>query len=148
MIQRIQSIYLLLVTGLLIASMCLPVGSLIDFNGAVNVIKPLGHTMGDAFQSTWGLFCILMLAAIIAFATIFLFKNRILQIRMTIFNSLLLVGYYMAFFAFFFVLRSDETSFQFHWALCFPLIAIILNYLAIRAIGRDEAMVHAADRLR
>lgn len=104
--------------------------------------------MGDTFQSTWGLFCILMLAAIVAFATIFLFKNRILQIRMTIFNSLLLVGYYMAFFAFFFVLRSDETSFQFHWALCFPLIAIILNYLAIRAIGRDEAMVHAADRLR
>ena len=141
MIQRIQSIYLLLVTGLLIASMCLPVGSLIDFNGAVSVFKPLGLTMGDTFQSTWGLFCILMLAAIVAFATIFLFKNRILQIRMTIFNSLLLVGYYMAFFAFFFVL-------QFHWALCFPLIAIILNYLAIRAIGRDEAMVHAADRLR
>lgn len=104
--------------------------------------------IGDTFQSTWGLFCILMLAAIIALATIFLFKNRILQIRMTIFNSLLLVGYYMAFFAFFFVLRSDETFFQLHWALCFPLIAIIFNYLAIRAIGRDEAMVHAADRLR
>lgn len=148
MIQRIQSIYLLLVTGLLIASMCLPVGSLINLNGAVSVFKPLGLTMGDTFQSTWGLFCILMLASIVAFATIFLFKNRILQIRMTIFNSLLLVGYYMAFLAFFFVLRSDETSFQFHWALCFPLIAIILNYLAIRAIGRDEAMVHAADRLR
>ena len=132
MIQRIQSVYLLLVTGLLIASMCLPVGSIIDFNGAANVFKPLG----------------LMLAAIIAFATIFLFKNRILQIRMVIFNSLLLVGYYLAFLAFYFVLRSDDTSFQFHWALCFPLIAIILNYLAMRAIGRDEAMIHAADRLR
>ena len=46
------------------------------------------------------------------------------------------------------MLRSDDTSFQFHWALCFPLIAIILNYLAMRAIGRDEAMIHAADRLR
>ena len=92
MIQRIQSIYLLLVTGLLIASMCLPVGSLIDFNGAVSVFKPLGLTMGDTFQSTWGLFCILMLAAIVAFATIFLFKNRILQIRMTIFNSLLFLS--------------------------------------------------------
>ena len=65
MIQRIQSIYLLLVTGLLIASMCLPVGSLIDFNGAVSVFKPLGLTMGDTFQSTWGLVCILMLALII-----------------------------------------------------------------------------------
>ena len=148
MIQRIQSVYLLLVTGLLIASMCLPVGSIIDFNGAANVFKPLGLMIGETFQSTWGLFGILMLAAIIAFATIFLFKNRILQIRMVIFNSLLLVGYYLAFLAFYFVLRSDDTSLQFHWALCFPLIAIILNYLAMRAIGRDEAMIHAADRLR
>ena len=74
MIQRIQSIYLLLVTGLLIASMCLPVGFLIDFNGAVNVFKPLGLTMGDAFQSTWGLFCILMLAAIIAFLLSFFLR--------------------------------------------------------------------------
>ena len=138
MIQRIQSVYLLLVTGLLIASMCLPVGSIIDFNGAANVFKPLGLMIGETFQSTWGLFGILMLAAIIAFATIFLFKNRILQIRMVIFNSLLLVGYYLAFLAFYFVLRSDDTS----------LIAIILNYLAMRAIGRDEAMIHAADRLR
>lgn len=104
--------------------------------------------IGDTYQSTWGLFGILMLATIVAFATIFLFKNRILQIRMVIFNSLLLVGYYLAFFAFYFVLRSDDTYFQFHWSLCFPLIAIILNYLAMRAIGRDEAMVHAADRLR
>ena len=72
MIQRIQSVYLLLVTGLLIASMCLPVGSIIDFNGAANVFKPLGLMIGETFQSTWGLFGILMLAAIIAFATIFL----------------------------------------------------------------------------
>lgn len=148
MIQRIQSVYLLLVAGLLIASMCLPVGSIIDLNGAASVFKPLGLMIGDTYQSTWGLFGILMLAAIVAFATIFLFKNRILQIRMVIFNSLLLIGYYLAFLAFFFVLRNDETLFQLHWALCLPLIAIILNYLAMRAIGRDEAMVHAADRLR
>ena len=43
------------------------------------------------------------------------------------------------------ILRDRVTIF---WALCFPLIAIILNYLAMRAIGRDEAMIHAADRLR
>ena len=148
MIQRIQSVYLLLVTGLLVASMCLPVGALIDVNGMECVFKPLGLMIGDTYQSTWGLFGILLLAAIVAFATIFLFKNRILQIRMAIFNSLLLIGYYLAFLAFFFVLKNEETAFRFHWALSFPLIAIILNYLAIRAIGRDEAMIHAADRLR
>ena len=33
-------------------------------------------------------------------------------------------------------------------AMCLPLGSIILNILAIRAIGRDEVMVKAADRLR
>ena len=29
-----------------------------------------------------------------------------------------------------------------------PLVAIILNWLAIRAIGKDEVLVKAYDRLR
>lgn len=33
MIQRIQSVYLLIVTGLLIAAMCLPVGQFIASDG-------------------------------------------------------------------------------------------------------------------
>ena len=104
--------------------------------------------VNGAFQSTWGLFGILMLSTIVAFATIFLYKNRMLQIRMSIFNSLLLVGYYIAFFAFYFALKNDENLFRIGWAICLPLVSIILNILAIRSIGRDEVMVKAADRLR
>lgn len=149
MIQRIQSVYLLLVTALLITSMCLPVGSFIGADAAMYTFKPLGVEVSGTFYSTWGVFGILLLSSIVAFATIFLFKNRMLQIRMSIFNSILLIGYYMAFLAFMFVLKRDlNASFQISWALCFPLICIILNYLAIRAIGRDEVMVKAADRLR
>lgn len=149
MIQRIQSVYLLLVTALLIASMCLPVGGFIGVDGATYVFKPLGVVANETFYSTWGVFGILLLSAIVAFATIFLFRNRMLQIRMSIFNSILLIGYYMAFLAFMFVFKKDlNASFQVSWALCLPVICIILNYLAIRAIGRDEVMVKAADRLR
>lgn len=149
MIQRIQSVYLLLVTALLITSMCLPVGSFMGADAAMYTFKPLGVEVDATFYSTWGVFGILLLSSIVAFATIFLFKNRMLQIRMSIFNSILLIGYYMAFLAFMFVLKRDlNASFQISWALCFPLICIILNYLAIRAIGRDEVMVKAADRLR
>ena len=147
MIQRIQSVYLLIVTGLLIAALCLPVGSFIDPTGA-HVFKPLRIAMEGGYQYTWGLFCILLLSVIIAFATIFLFKNRMLQIRMTIFNSLLLVGYYIALGAFYWALKGDFAAFDMHFAICFPLVGIILNYLAIRDIGRDEVMVRAADRLR
>ena len=78
MIQRIQSVYLLGVTVLLVVAMCMPVGLFIGADGITeNVFKPLGVSMADgSFQSTWGLFGILLLSAIIAFCTIFLFRNR------------------------------------------------------------------------
>ena len=152
MIQRIQSVYLLLVTILLVVAICLPVGQYIGTDGVTaHIFKPLGITLADGtFRSTWGLFGILLLSAIIAFCTIFLFRNRMLQVRMTIFSSLLLIGYYIAFFVFMFMLKSDleAMTFQLGWALCLPVVCIILNYLAFRAIYRDELMVKAADRLR
>ncbi len=152
MIQRIQSVYLLLVTILLVVAICLPIGQYIGTDGVTtHIFKPLGVMLADGtFQSTWGLFGILLLSAIIAFCTIFLFRNRMLQVRMTIFSSLLLIGYYIAFFVFMFMLKSDldAMNFQLGWALCLPVVCIILNYLAFRAIYRDELMVKAADRLR
>lgn len=147
MIQRIQTVYLLIVAGLLITAMCLPMGYFIDTMGE-HPFKALGMGVNDAFQSTWGLFGILMFSTLVAAATIFLFKNRMLQIRMTIFNSLLWVGYYIAFIAFYCALKNDANMFRIGWALCLPLVSIILNILAVRAIGRDEVMVKAADRLR
>ena len=147
MIQRIQTVYLLIVTGLLITAMCLPMGYFTDTMGE-HSFKALGIELNGAYESTWGLFCILLLSTIVAVATIFLYKNRMLQIRMSIFNSLLLVGYYIAFFAFYFALKNDENLFRIGWALCLHLVSIILNILAIRSIGRDEVMVKAADRLR
>lgn len=151
MIQRIQSVYLLLVAILLVLAMCMPVGQFIGADGVTSYLfNPLGVTLADGeFQSTWGLFGILLLGALIALCTIFLYRNRMLQVRMTIFGSLLLVGYYIAFFVFMFVLKDDlNASFQLGWALCLPLVSIILNYLAFRGIYRDELMVKAADRLR
>lgn len=149
MIQRIQTVFLLLVIALLVASMCLPVGYFIGADSAQYTFMPAGIAIKEQFHSTWGVLAILLLSAIISFSTIFMYKNRMLQIRMTVFCSVLLLGYYLAFLAFMFMLKSDlQASFRISWALCLPLVAIILNYLAIRAIGRDEVMVKAADRLR
>ena len=106
MIQRIQTVYLLIVVGLLITAMCLPMGYFIDAMGE-HPFKALGLEVNGTIQSTWGLFGILMVSTIVAVATIFLYKNRMLQIRMTIFNSLLLVGYYIAALAFYFALKND-----------------------------------------
>ncbi|NDW13880.1 DUF4293 family protein [Bacteroides sp. 214] len=149
MIQRIQTVYLLVVAALLIASMCLPYGNFI-LDDNITVMKFTSFGVNGVEGSSWGLFAILLLSTIVASATIFLFRNRVLQIRMTIFNTILLIGYYVAFIVFFFTYKNaiDPLRFQVGIAACLPLIAVILNYLAIRAIGKDEVLVRAADRLR
>lgn len=149
MIQRIQTVYLLLVVALLVVSMFAPLGFFVDANGLVFKFKPLAIELYNSTQPTWGLFGLLVLSTVIALATIFLYKNRILQMRLTIFNSIVLIGFYISFLAFYFALKSElSASFRINWTLCLPLIAIIFNYLAIRAIGKDEVLVKAADRLR
>ena len=83
MIQRIQSVYLLLVTVLLVVAICMPVGQFIGADGVTaHVFKPLGVALADGgFQSTWGLFGILLLSALVAFCTIFRFWLRAIFLR-------------------------------------------------------------------
>lgn len=149
MIQRIQSVYLLVVTILMIVCMCSPVGSIIASTNEISEFGNLCITMPDGTKdyAPWALFVILLVVAILSFGTIFLFKKRMLQIRLTIFCSVLLIGYYMALVAFIFMLAED-TSFTPSWTICLPFIGVILNWLAIRGIGADEALVKAYDRLR
>ena len=149
MIQRIQSVYLLVVTILMIICMCNPVGSIIASTNEISEFGNLCITLPDGTKdyALWALFAILMVVAILSFVTIFLFKKRMLQIRLTIFSSIMLIGYYLALVALALML-AEGTSFTPSWIICLPFVAIVLNWLAIRGIGADEALVKAYDRLR
>ncbi|MBQ3191173.1 MAG: DUF4293 domain-containing protein [Bacteroides sp] len=149
MIQRIQSVYLLAVSILMIICMCNPVGSIIAADNQISEFNNLFIAMPDGSKvyDPWALFTILLIIALISFITIFLFKKRMLQIRLTIFSSVMLIGYYLALVAYIFML-AEETTFSASWTVCLPFVAIILNWLAIRGIGADEALVKAYDRLR
>ena len=149
MIQRIQSVYLLVVTILMIICMCNPVGSIIASTNEISEFGNLCITLPDGTKdyAPWALFAILVVVAILSFVTIFLFKKRMLQIRLTIFSSIMLIGYYLALVALALML-AEGTSFTPSWIICLPFVAIVLNWLAIRGIGADEALVKAYDRLR
>lgn len=150
MIQRIQTIYLLLVTIILGSALFTSFGYFSADQGMTSILfKPAGLSTAEGTYATWGLFSLLAISALLAFAIIFLFKKRPLQIRLSIFNSLLMIGYYGVLIFFVFQLRSKlDASFYLRWTICLPAVAFILNYLAIRAIGKDEVLVRAADRLR
>lgn len=149
MIQRIQTIYLLAVTILMVICMCNPIGAIVAGTNEISEFSNLAIYLPDGTTdyTPWALFAILSIVCILSFVTIFLFKKRMLQIRLTIFSSVMLIGYYLTFAAYLFMLTEDA-SFSPSWTICIPFIGIILNWLAIRGIGADEALVKAYDRLR
>lgn len=151
MIQRIQSLYLLIVLILCIVCMCLPVGRFVAQNGDIAaVLNNLTVKAGEQVSYTsWALFLELLLVCILTFFTIFTYKKRMRQIRMTVFSSILLIGWYVTYGAFIYILGNQlDASFKPTLSAAFPLVALILNWLAIRAIGADEFLVRSLDRIR
>ena len=149
MLQRIQTVYLLIIVALTVATLFLPLAVLQQGDALFSFdASGLSTMIGEPelLYPAWGLFA---LTAIIAI-TIFLYKKRILQIRLCVFNALLILGFY-GFFAFLiYSLKGDMegASVSVKIALSFPLVNLILDYLAIRNIGADEALVRSLDRLR
>ena len=72
-----------------------------------------------------------------------------IQIRLCVVNIVLLVG--LEGLMFYYVRAAQSAvgeAISYSIVFIFPLAAAILIYLALRAIGRDEALVRSLDRLR
>lgn len=149
MIQRIQSVYLLIVAILSVIVMSNPIGSFIAADNSILEFTNLSliDQSGVEDYKPWALFAILMISAIISLITIFLYRKRMLQIRLTLFNIILAIGYYVTLVTFVFMLKGEST-FVPSWMVCLPFVGIVLDWLAIRAIGKDEMLVKAYERLR
>ena len=83
---------------------------------------------------------------------IFIYKNRSLQIKLCKLNILLIALQIAAVVMYSDVVRNaidvEDTVIKFQFAAFIPVISLILTYLAIRLIKKDEKLVRAADRLR
>ena len=95
MIQRIQTLYLLLVVALGITLLFMPVVQLISPEGAAELqVFELSALGGAPLKGLWGLTLATALIPILALIDIFLYKKRILQARLNIFTVMLCLGYY------------------------------------------------------
>ena len=150
MLQRVQSLFLVLASAAMLIAVATPLAHF-NFNSDRVLFEAIGVYINDMLNdSTWGLFFIGIVSSIIALITIFLYKKRILQIRLSIFNLLLMIGFYIYFGYIFYTLTTVE-GLQFHkigFGSVTPVIAIILTILAVRKIGADEALIQSLNRLR
>lgn len=150
MIQRIQTVYLLCVVGLLFVLFFNPLLTWATVEGDY-ICNVMGISLkGKVLQDTWPLMILMASCALIAFVTIFMYKNRLLQIRLCGLNIVLLLGFYglLAYYHFFGVNKDVEHVIQFHYVLACPLLAAFLSYLALKAIAKDEALVRSLNRIR
>ena len=153
MIQRKQTLYMLAVEILLIVCLCNSIGRFVVNGEVVGVMNNLTFRNGSGeilSYSLWALCTIIGIVLLTTFLAIFLYRKRMRQIRFLVFNSILLAGYCIAYIAFVFVFKGQFEGASFSPTLfaAFPLISIILNWLAIRLIGADEMLVRAVDRIR
>lgn len=150
MIQRVQTLYLLLVVIL---------GTLLCFFSPVEFLMPEGtEYISLRVFNKWPLAVMSVAIPLLALVTIFLFRRRLLQARLNIMNVIFCLGYY-ALVALYvaFVMKGyepigEQTLAGAEWYLtvwaAIPLVNIVLTMMATRSILKDEALVRAADRLR
>lgn len=147
MIQRIQTAYLL-VAGILVALLYNVKFADISVDGKLYIFNIKG-IFNDGVLVFDGLPILIFvgLIALLHIVIIFMYKKRVRQIRMTVFTIILLLGLFGMFFYFTYAsFKGADVAFKI--PVAFPLVAIVLDYLAIRGIGKDEALVRSMDRIR
>ena len=153
MIQRIQTVYLLIANILIAVLFFFRFAEISSskeiYSAGIQGIYADGTHQSQLILHNWLLLVLWVISPILLFVTIFLFKKRKLQLRLSLAN--LFVALCLEGVIFLEVwLGAQRLSGHFTLTIYFllPIIAVILIYLAIRAIKKDELLIRSIDRIR
>ncbi len=153
MIQRIQTLYLLIATALMAVTIFTPMAQFFDGTQEYTLTAfALKDAAGVTAQPTIYMGILLALAGVLPFIVIFLFKNRQLQIRLCAAEIVLLVGSLVVMGIYYYLsarlFDSVNGLGSLKLGVIMPLLSIVFVALATRAIFRDEVLVRSLDRIR
>ena len=154
MIQRIQTVYLFISAILVFLIFMFPLSEFLVNDSLLYVFRYRGiYELVDGVETlvikSIPLAVLFGIILVINLISIFLYKNRSLQMRLTVFNIILMIGslglsYYYIYTAF----NQFGAIVNYKLFSTFPLIAAILSYMALRGIRKDEKLVKSLDRIR
>ena len=133
MIQRVQSLYLLASSGLLFSLFFRPLMRNLDGD---TVLK---------FTQYWPFLIFVIVTFVLSFFSIFIYKRRIQQMRICIYNMLVLLAF-QGWIAYMYFTKMDGVVFTI--SAVFPIVAGIFVFMAFRKISEDEALVQGLNSLR
>ena len=162
MIQRIQTLYMLAVTALMCVVIFVPMARFTSPDGDFAIMSYGMRTFaaddfGPSSQTavSWWSVCsvtLLGVCSLLPFVTVFLYKKRLVQIRLLAAESVLLfctlffTAYYL--WTSFMELSLLSTDNYLTYTLLLVIVAFAFTIMALRAVGRDEALVRSLDRIR
>lgn len=150
MLQRKQSVFLFVSFVLSVVCLCLPIGEL----------EPAGMGIGPKVYNLWisgngyhdfsacPLFVLMSLSGLLSIVTVFLYRNRMLQSKLCVCNIFLSLVWYVVYAVLIKKVATPDLTFHVSFALCLPMVSILLNLMARKGILNDEKLVRAADRIR
>lgn len=155
MLQRKQTVYLLLCIICFIVCAILPLGKIVPAGMEVpSTVNCLGVVSSETGVLTYPFYAIpvffLALNAFQSMAIIFMYKNRKAQALncyiqiLTIIIEIIVSGaliYYCC-------IEGTESNFKIGFGLSMPIIAIIFLLLAHKGIMDDERLIRSVDRIR
>jgi hypothetical protein len=158
MLQRIQTLYLAIVAISCILLFFFPLANYYHELQGNYKFYIYGMTSMDPepavrFSPLFTIPLIFMTVAsfIFAVSSIFLFKNRPLQIRLCAFNMLTNIVLVMVIFFFYATKIKTLTMIEPEYnytGMALPLVSILFLILANQAIRKDETLVKSSERLR
>lgn len=154
MLQRIQSLYLFLIAAFVGAMFFLP---LAWFAGEAGMFELHAFALvtadGETLHDTIYLGILLAAACVLPLVTIFLYRRRLLQIRLCCVEMVLLLGCVAMESVYYYLGRRAFADLAFHTqgfkpAIALPIVCLLFAYLAAKAIFRDELLIRESDRIR
>lgn len=147
--QRIQTVFLVLTIIVLGASLILPVWQAKDGDAQLILTPFYLLKDGQYVYIPYALTAMLAVASMtITIIEVRRFDNRLLQMKLGAFNTLLLAGMMISTVIFCNKLTTMYPIFSYGIGIYLIFAAVICNWVALKFIRRDEKLVRDSDRLR
>ena len=135
--QRLQTLYLCIATGLIVA---------LFFSVKAFTLGPGGvHSVELTYIKYTPYLILLILITILQLLAVFTFNARVFQMRTAVLSAILMIALQAWIGVDYF---TADMEFIFRFTAVFPLVAAILNFIAARLILRDQLLVESVSHLR
>ncbi len=146
-IQRLQTVYLLLAAILMAVFTFMPVMNVLNDAGEYVLNAVSTGFVGAPTSPCWLLLCMDVLIVALLFITVFKYKNLPLQMKLCKIGVLLIVALLVSIFVMWYMQRGHGIALMRLWTIL-PFVAIFLTLLAHKGIKSDKKLLSDSERLR